>query len=254
MKRTDMLLGMMADQSVWYGSRAAEALACTDIQAWSAFAELRRLDCVRAVSRGRYKITDAGVGRASRLAAGAPVKTRRMYKSVESLSHLSKEGREELLVRMDAATRAAESGCIEWQRATANGYGRIHAGVGQLSSHRVAYMLAHGDIPSGHQVLHRCDNPPCVNPDHLFTGSNMENVADMVAKGRNRRGEAAAISKLSEDQVRAIRRDGRPQDQIASAFGISQANVSLVKNRKSWAHVHDETPSLIPEKESAHAQ
>lgn len=91
-----------------------------------------------------------------------------------------------LAERLDARLlKGAEPGaCWVWTGATLKGYGQIgDAGVVKYA-HRVAYELAFGPIPDGLMVCHRCDNPPCCNPDHLFTGTALDNVADMVGKGR----------------------------------------------------------------------
>lgn len=98
-------------------------------------------------------------------------------------------------------------------------------------------------------VLHRCDNPPCCNPAHLFLGTPRENTQDMIAKGRSvwqakperfARGESAGCVKLTEDQVRQIREsaaNGQLYREIAPRYGVSAAAVGRVVTRRSWAHV-----------------
>lgn len=130
----------------------------------------------------------------------------------------------------------------------------IRAGMVKRA-HRFSWELSNGDIPVDLCVLHRCDNPPCVNPDHLFLGTRVENIADMVAKGRNAkgdkhrsrkyperllRGEDSPSARLSEMDVKSIRARvaaGESQYSVAAAFGIKQPYVSLVVNRKRWKHV-----------------
>jgi hypothetical protein len=86
-------------------------------------------------------------------------------------------------------------------------------------------------------VLHRCDNPPCINPDHLFLGTHRDNMKDRDKKKRAVKGERHASAKLTAQQVRAIRLDQREQEVIAAEYGISQTSVSAVKRRRLWRHV-----------------
>jgi hypothetical protein len=118
-----------------------------------------------------------------------------------------------------------------------NGYVRIKVNYKTVSAHRYSYSSFVGEIPEGMLVLHTCDNPPCVNPEHLFLGTQQDNMNDKVAKGRQSQGETHHKSKLTKQQVLAIRRDNRSQRAIAHEYGIDQAAVQRIKNRKVWKSV-----------------
>lgn len=139
--------------------------------------------------------------------------------------------------------RNAETGCLEWTGSRQEkGYGQVRYQTRKWQTHRLAYMLAHGEIPEGQYVLHRCDNPPCCNPDHLFLGDQFDNMRDMIRKGRlyNRNGSKNGCSKLTEDDVREIRRlkaEGVKQVRLAERFGVSTVAISLIVLRKKWVHV-----------------
>lgn len=138
-----------------------------------------------------------------------------------------------------------ESGCILWTGSTCRrGYGIVGVGgrkAGVASSHRVAWMLTNGPIPDGLFVCHRCDNPPCVNPDHLFLGTNQDNVDDMVAKGRNRKGVASGNAKLDDEQVREIRRLFGSGEctlaELSERFGVCPMVAWRAAKGKTWKHV-----------------
>lgn len=106
-------------------------------------------------------------------------------------------------------------------------------------AHRYSYALHSGEDPEGRQVLHRCDNPTCTNPDHLFLGSNADNMADKIAKGRARvaRGEDSGKAILTEDQVREILADPRTYGELGAIYGVSAGTIGSIKARASWAHV-----------------
>ena len=133
--------------------------------------------------------------------------------------------------------------CIEWDRARyVQGYGKRWVGRKIEYAHRVAYVEHHGltmeDI-RGHLVLHSCDNPPCVNPDHLRLGTHADNIADMVQRGR-RKGERSCRAKLNDVAVRVIRQlvaEGRKQRDLADAYGVSPETISHVVTRRTWEHV-----------------
>jgi len=100
---------------------------------------------------------------------------------------------------------------------------------------RAAYMLANGPIPDGLYVCHKCDNPPCVNPNHLFAGTPKENCVDKVIKGRvtPRRGE-----KINAEIAREIFDDKSPYAQIAKRYNISRALVHKIKDKTVWGRIH----------------
>ena len=126
-----------------------------------------------------------------------------------------------------------ESGCWLWLGAVStNGYGRIKVGRDRAVkyAHRLFYAHHVGEIPDEMSVLHRCDTRLCVNPSHLFLGTQADNMADMARKGRSLSGVRHPAAKLSEEQIRAIRGSiGETQRSIASRFGICQQSVSRIR-------------------------
>lgn len=129
--------------------------------------------------------------------------------------------------------RDGPDGCWNWVRASnLEGYGRAwHNGKLHLT-HRLAWEQARGPIPDGFQVLHRCDNPACINPDHLFLGTHVDNMRDRELKGRG-----VFEQKLNIEQVKQIRillRKGIKQKKLAAMFGVSQAEISHIKLQRRW--------------------
>lgn len=131
--------------------------------------------------------------------------------------------------------------CIEWPMGRRRGgYGQININKRNRQAHRMAYEIAKGEIPAGLCVCHKCDNPPCVNPDHLFLGTNADNMRDKTLKGRQRRGEDVPTAKLTNKTVlliRKARRDGGKVIDIGLQFGVNAACVSSIANGRKWAHV-----------------
>ena len=127
--------------------------------------------------------------------------------------------------------------CWPWKASTTRGgYGKMKIGASVIGAHRIA-MVLDGRAPKSRHALHRCDNPPCCNPAHLFAGMDKQNVADKVRKGRVARGEGVASAKLTAEAVRAIRNDRRIYREIAADYGVSATVVGEVKRRISWGHV-----------------
>lgn len=141
--------------------------------------------------------------------------------------------------------------------------GKTKAGYGQLGidrktfyAHRLSYEMAHGPIPDNLYVLHRCDNPGCVNPDHLFLGTQTDNMRDASAKGRTAvaerhgshthpesvsHGELNVASKLTKDQVNEIRHSYETghvlQGDLALQYGVCQQQISRIIHRLRWKHL-----------------
>lgn len=136
-----------------------------------------------------------------------------------------------------------DSGCLEWTRQlNHSGYGAVRVGDQKWAAHRRAWQLAYGDIPPGLNVCHRCDNRKCIHPDHLFLGTQRDNLADMTAKGRRAvvQGEQHPFHKITADDVRAIRAGisaGATQMDMARRYGVSKAVVRRIVVRHAWAHV-----------------
>jgi hypothetical protein len=98
-----------------------------------------------------------------------------------------------------------------------------------------------GEIPDGKFVLHKCDNPACVNPGHLFIGTQADNVKDMWDKNRARqginRGESHGMSKLTADDVRAIRESSASGPVLAARYDVTRTTIADIRNRKIWTHI-----------------
>jgi hypothetical protein len=135
------------------------------------------------------------------------------------------------------------AGCTEWQGYRNEcGYGVASQGGGHSSlAHRVAYRLFVGPIPPGMHVLHRCDNPACVNLDHLFLGTHVDNMADKKAKGRDAVGERVGSSRLTEKKVMEMRSlyaaGERSRCRLAKAFGVDPKTAWKVVTGRTWKHV-----------------
>lgn len=136
---------------------------------------------------------------------------------------------------------AKGNGCWDWtgfKNSVGYGYFRLN-GKSKLA-HRVSWEIHVGEIPNGLCVLHKCDNPKCVNPLHLFLGTNQDNINDKVAKNRQSKlkGEVHGMSKLTEKQVVEIRNIvGLSQRKIATIYGVHQTLIGLILRGENWRHI-----------------
>lgn len=165
---------------------------------------------------------------------------------------------------------AGPDGCWPWTGGRLPfGYGIFQMGTGPKKAHRVSWAMAHGSVPEDLLVLHRCDNPPCVNPDHLFLGTHADNASDKMKKGRHTpcpgdrngmrkhpenaargdrhgrylhpemtaRGEQHGQAKLTEKEVRQILASTGRDSDIAERFNVSRTTVARIRSRRLWRHV-----------------
>lgn len=135
--------------------------------------------------------------------------------------------------------------CWVWIAGTRNGYGRFAVNGTLVDAHRHSWALTNGPVPDGLWALHKCDHPPCVNPEHLFLGTVLDNTRDMIAKGRARndckaQGERHGLAKLTVEIVREARRRfdaGESGRALAREYGVSATTMCSAIGRETWKHV-----------------
>jgi len=136
-----------------------------------------------------------------------------------------------------------KNGCWEWvARLNPDGYGEFDCDNRGYRAHRLSWFFKFGEIEKGLNVCHKCDNPKCVNPDHLFLGTQKENVMDMLSKNRQRshKGTKNNKARLNEEKVseiKRLRRSGLQYKEIADKFGVSVGCVSHILNGRHWTWV-----------------
>lgn len=152
------------------------------------------------------------------------------------------KSRTTLAARLASKLERQPNGCLYFMGSRAKGYGKIGVvGKSPQTTHRVAWELRHGPIPDGLCVLHKCDNRPCCDTDHLFIGTKADNTHDMMAKGRegwhriNRKGEANGRAKISTADACAIYLDKRSSMPLSRHYGISQGQVNNIRRGETWA-------------------
>ncbi len=129
--------------------------------------------------------------------------------------------------------------CWTWVASTdKEGYGNFKVKRKRCRAHIVSWEIHKGRIPAGMCVLHKCDNPPCIRPEHLFLGSVKDNSADMVTKGRSTKGTRNPHAKLTEADVRNIRKryatTSITQRELSAEYGVVQQQISHIVNHKKW--------------------
>jgi hypothetical protein len=151
--------------------------------------------------------------------------------------HASQGSADHFWSRVD---RSAE--CWVWTGGTVGGgYGRF--GRGKVLAHRHAWEITNGPIPDGLDVLHRCDNPPCVRPDHLFLGTHTDNMRDMFTKGRRatKRGTSHPNARMTEEDVRWAKAEyakgGTTIKHLAASLGVSKSTLRVAIRGIRWQHV-----------------
>lgn len=148
-----------------------------------------------------------------------------------------------VLARLQTHHTKDDNGCWNWNRHRGYwGYGSIKVDSKVELAHRVAYKYLVGDFPQELCVLHKCDNPACINPDHLFLGTNSDNVKDKVRKGRQSKigeypGEKHHNARLKEQDVLNIRTKQLKQSEYATMYGVSQGLISNIQLNKCWKHI-----------------
>lgn len=150
----------------------------------------------------------------------------------------------------------ADNGCWEWTAGKfkdRGGYGKYRMDSGAGYAHRLAYEDEHGPIPDGLLIRHLCDNPPCVNPQHLLLGTSQDNSNDKLSRWRHRYGESHQSAKLTDADVKEMRRLYTETQMlctdIASRFNVTGRTVSSIVNGQGWNHL-PYTPTATPRPKS----
>lgn len=165
--------------------------------------------------------------------------TKRQASILDAITDVA--GRHLIENRFWARVRKSDD-CWEWTSGFDHfGYGRMHVKGSVVDVHRLSWALANGPIPEGMCICHKCDNPPCVNPSHLFLGTDADNIHDRDAKGRTQRGMRRTSAKLSDGDVIEIRRayaDGEGnQHELGRSFNVTQQTIWSVVHRVTWTHI-----------------
>lgn len=171
-----------------------------------------------------------------------------MNKFERHLKHIKADAN--LKIRFNKKVNIESTGCWIWVGAKRHGYGQIVTkrspdGRSNITATKLSYYFHHGVYPTNLQVCHKCDNPPCVNPNHLFLGTAKENSDDKIKKGRSKygdtRGAKNGYSKLTDKMVHEILKlisESKNNTEISLIYKVSHATISAIKLNKSWKHIN----------------
>ena len=140
-------------------------------------------------------------------------------------------------------TQGDPSECWIWHAGKfSNGYGSFRLARRTKQAHRLSWEFYRGPIPAGIHVLHKCDVPSCVNPNHLFLGTHQDNMDDREAKGRGNhaKGERSSNAKLTNNQAKEIFHSQGTHKELGLRYGVGKTAVSKIKRKVSWKHIHQE--------------
>jgi hypothetical protein len=154
--------------------------------------------------------------------------------SVSRLANMAGKIKQSEVERFMSHVHKHDSGCWLWTAyRMKSGYGNFRTPLKHELAHRVSYRLFNGELDK-RDVMHKCDVPNCVNPEHLALGTRLENMQDAKRKGRMSVGQGHGRSKLTDEQVNLIKKSSKLQKEIAAEFGITQSHVSCLKSGKKW--------------------
>lgn len=145
--------------------------------------------------------------------------------------------------RLLSKVKVRKNGCWEWQGSISEkGYGRVGYEGKNNRAHRVSWIAFKGVIKKGFCVCHHCDNKRCINPDHLFQGTNQDNVTDKMIKGRyiipsRPNGENHPLAKLKNKDVLYIRESNERAMDLAKKFKMHIGSIYSIKNKETWKHI-----------------
>lgn len=139
-------------------------------------------------------------------------------------------------------------GCWPWTGAISSGYGSLKIDGVTHRAHKVAWEQRNGPVPAGLLLRHRCDNPPCINPNHMQLGTDADNAADKVARQRSARGERNAKAALTAMAILEIRASSEPRAVLAKRFDTTVYNISKILRGVTWRHLLPEGKKARDEK------